>query len=310
MIPFLRHAPLAVFLAAILLGGCGSGEEKRRAEAAADDSTRQAILPALEGSVLLDSVRADVNGDGVEELIVTSRIDEEAEDALLLDRFDRIDIYRQAAEGYRRLFLDVIDYGVSVECRDVTGDHVPDILVRLDAGGNNPIAAQGLHVYGLNAKGNMTLLFYSQSGAPVLRDLDGDGSMEILVSDQFWGMMAHSDVIGFTREVYAYDGEAYVFANDAFASWFDPIVAARKKDYEQARRAPDSEEGRLMLYTRAAEYLVWNLARGGVHRLNAVWRAEQPFLRQKLSEEQFGDLEGFVDDINEMEVKPAEQRIS
>lgn len=310
MPPIYRTCSLAALTAMLLFFGCGSRETQERNAAAAADSARQAIIPALEGSVLLDSVRADVNGDGIEELIVTSRLDEEAEDALLLDRFDRIDIYRQDRTGYQRLFLDVIDYGVSVTCEDVTGDGIADILVRLDAGGNNPIEAQGLHVYGLNEKGNMTLLFYSPSGAPVLRDLDNDGSREILVSDQFWGMMAHSDVIGFTREVYAYNGESYVFANDAFSAWFDTILRARKKEYEQARRGADNEEGRIQLYTKAAEYLVWNLARGGINRLNIVWRAEEPFLRQRLNEEQIGDLEGFVDDINELEVQPTGQRVS
>lgn len=305
---FLSMAMTATFL--FLLIGCGGNEKKEQADAAAADSARRSIIPALEGSVLLDSLREDVNGDGIEELIVTSRLDENAEDQLLLDSFDRIDIYLQSHEGYRRLFLDVIDYGASVVCEDVTGDGIRDVLVRVDAGGNNPIAAQGLHVYGLNAKGNMTLLYYSPSGAPVLRDLDNDGSREILVSDQFWGMMAHSEVIGFTREVYAYNGEGYILANDAFSQWFDTILKARKRDYEKARGGADNEEGRTLLYTRAAEYLVWNLARGGSERLNAVWRAEEAFLRQRLNEEQFGDLETFVDDVNTMEYEQSGQRVS
>jgi hypothetical protein len=182
--------------------------------------------------------------------------------------------------------------------------------VQVDAGGNDPIIAQGLHVYGLNNKGNLTLLFFSPNGAPVLRDLDNDGSREILVSDEFWGMMARSEVISFTREVYAYDGESYVSANDAFSHWFDAILKSRKRDYEKARGASENEEGRSQLYTRAAEYLVWNLARGGATRLNTVWREEGSFLRQRLNDAQFGDLQTFVDDVNTMEYEQSGQRIS
>ncbi len=296
----LRGLTVAV-LTLILLIGCGRNEHQEQQEAAAADSARQAIIPALEGSVLLDSVRVDVNGDGIDELIVTSRLDEDQDDTLLPDSFDRIDMYSQAVDGYHRLFLDVIDYGSSVNCEDVNGDGVLDVLVRIDAGGNNPITSQGLHVYGLNKKGNVTLLFFSSSGAPVLRDLDSDGSKEILVSDQFWGMMARSEVIGFTREVYSYNGESYVPANDEYAQWYDGILKVRKREYEKARSGSDGEEGRAALYTTAVEYLVWNLARGGAKRLNAVWRSEKPFLQQHLSEEQFGDLESFVDDVNSME---------
>ncbi|MFZ1728837.1 MAG: hypothetical protein WAV84_01805 [Bacteroidota bacterium] len=277
----------------------------------ASDSTRKSILPDLVGSVLLDSLRADVDGDGIEELIVTSRLDENAEDdELLRDSFDRIDFYTQTGEGYRRLFVDVIEYGASITCEDITGDGVSDVQVRVDAGGNDPITAQGLHIYGLNNKGRLSLLFFSPSGAPVLRDLDNDGRSEILVSDQFWGMMARSEVIGFTREVYAFDGGSYILANEAFSKWFDSILKARRRDYEKARGGGDNEEGRAQLYTKAAEYLVWNLARGGTARLNTVWHTEEAFLRQRLSEEQFGDLETFVDDVNTMEYEQSGQRIS
>ncbi len=296
-------------IASLLLFGCGGRGEKETAASAAD-SARQSGIPALEGSVLLDSMRADVNGDSRDELIVTSRAEGDVDDALLRDRFDRIDIYRQGSDGFRRLFLDVIDYGTAVTCEDVTGDGVRDVLVQLDAGGNNPIAAQGLHVYGLNAKGNMTLLFYSASGAPVLRDLDNDGIREILVSDQFWGMTAHSEAIGFTSAVYSFDGECYVAANEAFAEWYDAKLKPLKRAYEQARRGPDSEAGRLQLFTHAAEYLVWNYARAGRERVNAVWREERSFLQQHLSPEQYDDLEQFVEDISVMEYERAEKSIS
>lgn len=296
-------------IAALLLFGCGGKSDDEKAASAAD-SARQTGIPLLEGSVLLDSLRADVNGDSREELIVTSRAEGGADDALLRDRFDRIDIYRQGSDGFRRLFLDVIDYGASVKCEDVTGDGILDVLVRLDAGGNDPIVAQGLHVYGLNAKGNMTLLFFSASGAPVLQDLDRDGVREILVSDQFWGMTAHSDAIGFTSTVYAFDGECYVAANEAFAGWYDAKLKPLKRAYEQARRGPNTEEGRLQLYLHAAEYLLWNYARGGRVRVRELWHAEQLLLRQRLSEEQYDDLRNFVEDLDGMEFERSEKRIS
>lgn len=268
------------------------------------------MLPALPGSVLVDSVRADVNGDGVDELVVTSRVADGADDPLLLDRFDRIDIYAQGISGYRRLFVDAVDYGLHLGFEDVTGDSVTDVVVRLDAGGNNPIESQGMQIYGLGAHDALALLFHSPDGAPVLRDLDGDGTREVLLSDQFWGMTSHSDVIGFTSEVYAFSDGLYVFANDRFASWYDSVLRVRKREYENARRAPDTEEGRMQLYRQAAEYLVWNLARGGIERLNAVWTAERAFLAKRLAEEQYTDLESFVDEVTIEEHEQSGQRIS
>lgn len=307
----LRRGFTAVVAAALLLAaGCGKDEQGARRDDSAADSTRRSMLPALEGSVLVDSVRADLTGDGVNELIVTSRVKDSADDPLLLDRFDRLDIYRQYADGYLRLFVDAVDYGASLRCEDVTGDGIPDVLVRLDAGGNNPITTQGLHIYGLDSHKTMVLLFYSASGAPVLRDLDGDGRREVLVSDQYWGMMAHSEVIGYTREIYMFRGDSYEMANQAFAAWYDGMLKTRRRAYEQARRGADSEEGKTQLYLQTAEYLVWNYARGGAERLNRVWLAEKGFLQQHLSEEQYDDLETFVDEATTEEFEQREQHVS
>jgi hypothetical protein len=308
-----RSLPITPFLAAALLlvmagcGGDGRSAEQQNAEA---DSVRQAALPVLAGSVLIDSLRVDLTGDGVSELVVVSRAEDGVDDPLLIDRFDRLDVYEQGTGGYRRLYVDAIDYGLSLASEDVTGDGVADLIVRLDAGGNNPIATQGLHVYGRDSRGAVVLLFHSPSGAPALLDLDGDGRQEILVSDQFWGMMAHSDVIGFTREVYAFGGDSYELANTTYSKWFDTMLERHKRSYEQARRAADSEEGRTRLYLRAAEYLVWNLSRGGAEQVNSVWFAERSFLRQRLGDEQYNDLEAFVEDVNAEESEQTIRRIS
>ena len=299
-VPRIGLVPRIVALAyvAMLLTCVGCGGKGRDAGDAriAGDSLRQAILPALDGAVLRDSMRVDVDGDGRAELVVASRADDGDDDPLLADRFDRIDIYTQGRDGFRRLFVDAVDYGAALDSADVTGDGVSDLLIRLDAGGNNPIATQGLHIYGRDTRGAVALLFYSASGAPALRDLDGDGRQEVLVSDQYWGMMAHSEVIGYTRAVYAFAGDSYEHANTRFTSWFDTMLKSRRRTYEQARRGADSEEGRTRLYLQAAEYLVWHLARGGVTHLRSVWNAERGFLRQHLHDEQYDDLETFVDE--------------
>jgi hypothetical protein len=296
-----------MLLAAVGCGGKGNDAHDARA---AGDSARQAALPALDGAMVRDSMRVDVNGDGAAELVIASRAEDGEDDPLLADRFDRIDVYAHGTEGFRRLFVDAVDYGTALDSADVTGDGVSDLLIRLDAGGNNPIATQGLHIYGRDTRGMVVLLFYSASGAPVLRDLDGDGRQEVLVSDQYWGMMAHSEVIGYTREVYAFAGDSYEKANTRFASWFNTMLASRRRTYEQARRGADSEEGRTRLYLEAAEYLVWHLGRGGVADLRTVWNAERSVLRQRLNDDQYDDLETFVDEATTEDQVRGRQGIS
>jgi hypothetical protein len=123
-------------------------------------------------------------------------------------------------------------------------------------------------------------------------------------------MMAHSEVIGYTREVYTFRGDSYEMANRAFAEWYDGMLKTRRRAYEQARRAADSEEGRIQLYLQTAEYLVWNYARGGAERLNRVWLAEKPYLQQHLSDDQYDDLETFVDEVTTEDFEQRERRVS
>lgn len=302
---------MPVLVAALLLfGGCGGEGKDARENRAAADSARHAALPALAGAVLCDSLRVDLDGDGTAELVMASRVEDADDEALPLERFDRIDIYAREGRGFRRLFVDAIEDGATLDSADVTGDGILDLLVRIDAGGNNPIATQGLHIYGRDRRGTVTLLFHAMSGAPVLRDLDGDGRDEVLVSDQYWGMMAHSEVIGFTREVYAFDGDRYAPANPRFAAWFESMVKSRRREYEQARRAANTEEGRTRLYVQAAEYFVWQLARGGSANLRTTWNAERGFLRQQLNDDQFDDLETFVDEASTEEQTRNRQGVS
>ncbi|MBR9977212.1 MAG: hypothetical protein KFH87_03905 [Bacteroidetes bacterium] len=286
------------------LMGCGNNETEKTRQERSEDVTSFSTFPLLPGAVLVDSMSADMTGDGQEELIIVSQTEEYTDDPLLVDRFDRVDLYTRNDTGITQLFVDPVDYGLSFSTEDVTGDGVTDLLVHLDAGGNNPISTQGLHVYGLNASRKVTLLFYSPSGAPVLHDIDENGQKEILVADQYWGMMPHSEVIGFTRFVYAFDGNSYVESNARFAAWFDTILEKQRRAYARSlrsSRSSGSEDQSNEVYLRAAEYLAWNLPRGGARRVRTVWRAEEDVLRRHLNDEQFSDLQTFVEDVMIME---------
>ncbi len=287
--------------AAVFLAACGDGQRRNTGAADAADSTAQKQGVDFSGRTPVDTLHVDCTGDGTPEMAIASRSDSLEQDPMLRGSFDRVDILT-SDPPVRRLFFDLVDYGRSMESRDLTGDGVGDIIVHLDAGGNNPITSRGMHCYGLNDNDEVTLLFYAASGLPRLQDLDDDGDSEILLSDQFWGMVPHSEAIGFTVQIFTYEHGLYVPARERFRPYFTPILAKRRSAYERLRRAPvDSEEARLQLYLRMADYLVWSYARGGATEAAARWRAEREFLRSALSAEQFEDLRSFVDDVQEMD---------
>lgn len=295
----------------LLTAACGDGRKPAATTATEADSSMEVAVLTLTGVQVSDSMRVDVTGDGVDELVVLTRSDSLDTDPLMGECFDRIDIFETREVPYRTLFFDIVDYGTTLAIEDVTGDGISDILIQLNAGGNNPITARGMHLYGLNDRQQVTLLFYATSGAPQVKDLDGDGSGEILVSDQFWGMVAHSEVIGFTRVIYAFDGSTYVHANARFSDFFRANIRTRHDAYVLAKETLSrSEEARGRLYTRMAEYLVWSFAGGGASGCASAWHGEREFLRDALHEEQYDDLKSFVDECNAMEYEQARQQDS
>ena len=294
--------------AALMFGGCGDTTNREEEKSSTVDSTSESGPFAIPGSSVVDSVSLDVNGDGAAEIVLLSVSDSLERDGVLQGSFDRVDIVDTTGGRATRLFFDPVEDGRTARGEDVTGDGVPELIVGLDAGGNNPISSRGMHVYGLSSDGKVTLLFYSSSGAPELQDLNGDGVREILVSDQFWGMMTHADVIGYTREIYAFDGTTYVNANRVFTEYFDRRIEKFQREYvAEKQRAHETEESRLRLYRCSAELLVWSYARGGSARLARLWRLEESYLRTQLFEEQYDDLSAYVDEVTAMDMQQRRQ---
>jgi hypothetical protein len=248
--------------------------------------------------MLVDSFRVDFHGDSLPALVVTTRLLDDG--TVPAGGFDRIDIYAPASWN-RPVCTDILEYGIRSETRDITGDGLPELIVHVDAGGNNPVASMGMHVYGRGAAMKITQIFYSAEGAPVLRDLDNNGTMQILVSDQYWGMMPHSEAVLFTRDVHAFDGSRYVPATSAYAHWYAAEIAGRRKAFVALKnRDAGGGEMREQLYSAAVELLVWTWAASGNAGVQQTWKKEARALRTLLPEQYYDDLLTFVEDVDIM----------
>jgi hypothetical protein len=297
---------LLPLLMTMLLLSCGGENRQDSDSRAAADSASTTSSWVSADRVLVDTLRVDFFGDGSPLMAVASRLLEDS--VMRAGYFDRIEIF-PGIPGSRPLFTDVLEYGVRWTVRDITGDSLPECIVEVDAGGNAPMTSSGLHVYGKTAKGKITLIFFSPGGAPVLNDLDGDGSDEILVSDQYWGMMPHSEAVGFTKDIYAFDGARYVRANERFGAWFDRQLASCRKATTVLRvKSARGEDVRDALYTSTVELLLWTWARGGSQAVQQLWRKESRELRSLLPEEYLDDLQAFVEDVEVMRRQQKEQR--
>lgn len=300
-----HSASVAVMLAALVLAACG--DTPSRSSGARSSSAQHgdsATLPT-EQRVIVARVEVDVTGDGIEESIFGTRTASEATEHA--EYFDRVEILRDIDTKPRQLFIDVVDNGFALQARDVTGDGVSDILALLDAGGNTPVSSRGMHVYGRGREGKLSLLFATENGNPEFRDIDADGCMEILVSDEYWGPGPHSDVIGFVRAVYSFNGVYYTADNARHTSWFageiDRLRRAHDALFRKAASAPSLDA---QLYTATAELLLWQWARGGATAVRDFWRGQRRRYSERLSADRMDDLESMVEDLTAMDIQQQE----
>ncbi len=83
-----------------------------------------------------------------------------------------------------RLLVTVSDWAISsVECEEITGDKVHELLVRTFSGGAH--CCETLRVYAMEPAAPKLLLVYQANNAmgAQVRDLDGDGRKELLLGD-------------------------------------------------------------------------------------------------------------------------------
>ncbi|MDH7515192.1 MAG: hypothetical protein QHI48_04880 [Bacteroidota bacterium] len=295
------HALLPLFLAGLVFPGCGRHGSPAKEEAMLHETAAGPFRPYDSTRVIVDSIRMDLNRDGKSEFVVTSYDATMPWDPLLPARFDRLEIFTLDPRrgGFRSAFVDPVENGASVSVEDVTKNGMLEIVVRTDAGGNDPIASTGLAVYGCRSDGSFTVLFVSTEGAPEIKDIDGDARPEILVTGQYWGVTPHADVLVFTAEIHRFDGEKFVEDNRAYAAYFDAEISRARAEYERLKSAKVQRDAEASerLYRAFASLALWVVAKGDLYGLRTLWNNERQMLAARLSQDQFDDLDGLVQDV-------------
>ncbi|MBL0173900.1 MAG: hypothetical protein IPP94_01330 [Ignavibacteria bacterium] len=298
--PFTRTAIfVAGFAVVMFAAGCRKAEEPARAQRPRMLS-EGTFNPYDTARVIVDTVRIDLDRDGISELVVTSRDKAIAPDPLLPKTFDRLEVFRfdTARKVFTTFFIDPVESGSAVTFTDVTRRGLAEIVVTTNAGGNDPIASQGMSVFGSKADGRFTIIFYANSGAPEIRDLNGDRVPEILVTEEYWGVMSHDEAIAYTASVHSFDGNEFVENNLRFSAHFDAEIGRCRAAYQRAKTAKGKSAADFSFETYKAftELLLWLIAKGDLYEVRRVWGVEKQFLSLRLSAEQYEDLDGLVQD--------------
>ncbi|NOY07006.1 MAG: VCBS repeat-containing protein [Chlorobi bacterium] len=288
-----------ILASALLTSGCGKKDAHwQKSQPVYSDST--GFQPGYDADrQVVQSIDRDLDGDGTVEFVVLSMDKGTFENRIFDQQFDMLEVFRYDSlrRTYRSVFTDPVDMGVRVTFEDITGDGREEILAWLSSGGNDPIAGDGLNVYGFTAPDTIRVLFLSESGAPEIADINNDGKAEILVHDEYWGVMPHSEVIPFVASVHSWNGVIFTPETKSFEDFFSQHIRDAKEEYLHIKIEPFGSESSedFRLYRSFTTWMVWLLTSGRTAEARQVWETEKPFLRATLPDDQFDDIESLVE---------------
>ncbi len=188
------------------------------------------------------------------------------------------EITNESQESESRLF----PAHTVVTLEDVNQDNRQEILIR---------SRREPNIWGLMilAKRGAYLrqLFAAWEGAPELKDLDGDGIMEILLHAEYVGPMKPQDALLYPAQIFAYRDGAFRRASPSqHMVYFAKQVKAACVEYEAVRQSVRERKLRegasLLLFRALTKALLAFKVAGDLEGMRAYYQAERPWLHARL----------------------------
>ena len=306
---------LILILLAVNIYSCSEKNNKKEStgsssKKAGEDKDKISSAGVKEGSVdfrveyysprkIYKIEKEDLNGDGNREIVVLSVIKDSGSVSDYYN-FDMMEIFSldKSREKYEKIFSDTVDY--SEECRfeSLAGDSTRQILVYTNAGGNDKIMSSGMFVYGMDREGKVNLIKYFDSGLPEIKDLNKDNTKQILIKDEYWGVMPHTEVIYYTKEIYIYENGNLLQSNQTFGEYYDKVINELKPRYYGLKRKLDAGMQAVdlsyPLYREALEVIVNYTAKGDMNELRKFWNEESDYLEKHIPGDEYTDMRDFI----------------
>lgn len=186
------------------------------------------------------------------------------------------EITNESQESESRLF----PAHTVVTLEDVDHDNRQEILIRSrrepNTWGLMILAKRGAY---------LRQLFASWEGAPELKDLDGDGIMEILLHAEYVGPMKPEDALFYPAQIFAYQDGAFRRASlSLYTAYFVKQVKAACAEYEAVKRSTEKpgESTPLALFRALAKALLAFKVTGDLEGMRAYYQGERPWLHARL----------------------------
>lgn len=245
-------------------------------------------------------VNHDLNNDGKDEIIVLSiNKTDSIQEHFDFYNFDLIQIFAidSAGKGFKKILSDTVDYATELKFVDLQKDHKPQILINTNYGGNDVIISKGMFVYNMINNDSIALVKYIDSGNPELVDLNTDGNKELVIYDEFWGVMTQADVIYYVRDILKFNGSGFDHVNKNYGDFYSKIIDSAKTQYQiqkdKFEKGEKLKPSEYPFYRPIIEMSVNAIASGNTEAVRQFWESEKDFLHFHLGEEQYTDILNF-----------------
>lgn len=244
--------------------------------------------------------KEDLNKDGSNEIVVLSVGKDTSEKFNDYYNFDMIEVFKlnDRRDKYIKIFTDTVDYSTDCTYEDLQENGRKQIIVKTNSGGNNTVSSKGMFLYNMNDSGIIGLIKYFDTGDPVIADLIKDGKKEIILTDEYWGVMPQVNVINYTKSIFEFQNDKLILKNRDFGKYFDEQIKILKDKYYGVKKKV--EMGMQMhdmsypLYREAAEVIVNYYSKEDMQGLKKFWDEEKESLQKNIPQDEFEDLKNFV----------------
>lgn len=252
-------------------------------------------------------IDCDLDGDGESEkiVVVLSHTDGAPSQAL----GNRVVVVARSRESglWVSAVVDSSRWTTSLALRDVTGDHLHDIVMDRNSGGNDPIASLGMGVISAHG-GNIRTVLSLRHGAPVFID-SSQGRGVVGVMGKLWPpMTARSESVDYLDDVLAFRDGLFRTARATNQARFARLTKESLRSYramrpsfvgdtarfsDSAREVAGEPEPTSPLFTPAALVFLYARRCGDISMAEIFWNREKLFLRSRMPPEQWNVLDSF-----------------
>ncbi|MBS1518182.1 MAG: hypothetical protein JSS91_08840 [Bacteroidetes bacterium] len=244
--------------------------------------------------------KEDLNDDGNREIIVLSVLKDTSEKFDSYYNFDMIEVFAldRSQDRYIKILSDTVDYSTDISFDNISGEKGKQILIKTNTGGNDPISSEGMFIYAMKDTASIELIKFFETGSPDIEDLKEDGKREIVVKDQFLGVMPQVNAVDFIREIYKMKDNKLILSNNEFPEVYNKKIGEVTDKYYGLKRKVEMGMQPLdmsyPLYREAAEIFVNYYSKGDMQGLRKFWEKEKESLSRNIPQDEYNDLNTFI----------------